>query len=139
LEKRLLALLVPYAPQVGLPWNIKREFWEKIDEIFQEILGVEKLFIRGDLNGHVYKDNNGYERVHEGHRYGVKNDLGNMISTFHITSRSRGYGDVIATYIRRTEIPLHIYAKRQHWQELEYRITWCIIHSNHKEYNYKLS
>ena len=36
-----------------------------------------------------------------------------------VTPRSHGYGDVTATYIRRAEIPSHIYAKDQYMQESE--------------------
>ena len=37
-----------------------------------------------------------------------------------VTPQSRGYGDVTVTYIRRTEMPSHIYAKHQYMQESEY-------------------
>ena len=47
-----------------------------------------------------------------------------------VTPRSREYGDVTVTYIRRSEIPSRVYAKRQYRKELEYGSTWCIIHSN---------
>ena len=47
-----------------------------------------------------------------------------------VMPRSHGYGDVTATYIRRSEIPSHIYAKHQCRQESEFGNTWCIIHSN---------
>ena len=47
-----------------------------------------------------------------------------------VTPRSRGYGDVTATYIRRSEIPSRIYAKHQYRQESEYGSMWYIIHSN---------
>jgi len=33
-----------------------------------------------------------------------------------VTTRSRGYGDVTTTYIRRSKIPSHIYAKHQYRQ-----------------------
>jgi hypothetical protein len=33
----------------------------------------EKLFIGGDLNGHVGVTNVGFERVHRGFRYGSRN------------------------------------------------------------------
>ena len=36
-----------------------------------------------------------------------------------VTPLSHGYRDVTATYIRRSEIPLHIYAKHQYRQESE--------------------
>ena len=41
-----------------------------------------------------------------------------------VTPRSGGYGDVTATYIRRSEIPSRIYAKHQYKQESEYGRTW---------------
>ena len=36
-----------------------------------------------------------------------------------VTPRSRGYGDVTATYIHMSEIPSRIYAKYQYMQESE--------------------
>ena len=47
-----------------------------------------------------------------------------------VTPRSHGYGDVTATYIRKSEVPSRIYAKHQYRQESEYGSNWCIIHSN---------
>ena len=41
-----------------------------------------------------------------------------------VTPRSCGYGDVTATYIRRSEIPLRIYAKHQYRQELDTEAQW---------------
>ena len=36
-----------------------------------------------------------------------------------VMPRSRGYGDITVTYIRRPEIPSHIYVKHQYMQESE--------------------
>jgi len=47
-----------------------------------------------------------------------------------VTPRSCGYGDVFVTYIRRKEIPSHIYAKDQYREESQYESIWCIIHSS---------
>ena len=47
-----------------------------------------------------------------------------------VTPRFHGYGDVTATYIRKSEVPYRIYAKHQYKQESEYGSKWCIIHSN---------
>ena len=41
-----------------------------------------------------------------------------------VTPRSGGYGDVTATYIRKSEIPSRIYVKHQYKQESEYGSTW---------------
>ena len=57
-----------------------------------------------------------------------------------VTPRSHGYGDVTATYIRRSEIPSRIYAKHQYRQEAEYGSTVVIyipaiiaqVHNYHK-------
>lgn len=38
--------------------------------------------LRVDLNGYTGKDNNGYERVHRGHGYGVKNEMRDMVFNF---------------------------------------------------------
>ena len=37
-----------------------------MDGFIQEIPIIEKIFLGEDLNGHVGKDNRGYERVHGG-------------------------------------------------------------------------
>ena len=42
-----------YAPQIGLPEDINRLFWEELDMVIQEIPRSEKLFIGGDFNGHI--------------------------------------------------------------------------------------
>ena len=47
-----------------------------------------------------------------------------------VTPRSCGYGDVTATYIRRSEIPSRIYAKHSVHARIRVRKQWCIIHSN---------
>ena len=48
-----------------------------------------------------------------------------------VTPRSSGYGNVTATYIRRSEITSRIYAKHQYRQESECGSKWCIIHFQH--------
>jgi len=40
--------------------------------------------------------------------------------------RSHGYGDITATYIRRSDIPSRIYVKHQYRQESEYGSTVVI-------------
>ena len=37
------------APYIGLDEDIKRLFWEDLDEVIQSIPQTEKLFIRGGL------------------------------------------------------------------------------------------
>ena len=42
-----------YAPQVGISESTKMQFWEDLDSMVSIVLTSEKLFIGGDLNGHV--------------------------------------------------------------------------------------
>ena len=46
--------------------KVSSQFWEEMDGFPQEISTSEKIFLGGDLNGHLGKDNRGYERVHGG-------------------------------------------------------------------------
>ena len=52
-----------------------------MDGLLQEMLTNKKFFLGGNLNGHVGKDNRGYERVH-GQAFGEKNELGDIILDF---------------------------------------------------------
>jgi hypothetical protein len=49
----VLNVISAYAPQVGLNENSKREFWEGLEDMVSSVPVGEKLFIGGDLNGHV--------------------------------------------------------------------------------------
>ena len=42
----------------------------------------EKLFIGGDLNGHVGTSNTGFEGAHGGFGYGIKNQEGEDVLSF---------------------------------------------------------
>jgi len=44
----------------------KSKFWEDLDGMVRAIPTNEKLFIGGDLNGHVGSTNAGYELAHGG-------------------------------------------------------------------------
>ncbi|GJN33958.1 hypothetical protein PR202_gb22589 [Eleusine coracana subsp. coracana] len=63
-------------PFVGLNESIKNQFWEDLDSMVSGIPISEKLFIGGDLNGHVGTSNVGFERVHGGFGYGSRNQEG---------------------------------------------------------------
>jgi len=65
-----------YAPQIGLDEDIKRLFWDDLDEVIQSILQTEKLLIRGDFNGHIGRRGDGYETIHGGFGYGERNSGG---------------------------------------------------------------
>nr|GEW11156.1 hypothetical protein [Tanacetum cinerariifolium] len=54
------------APQVGLSDVDKKRFWDALDELVRECPTDERLFIGGDLNGHIEAIADGYAGVHEG-------------------------------------------------------------------------
>jgi exonuclease III len=55
-----------YAPQISLNESIKRQFWEQLDALVSSVPISEKLFLGGDLNGHVGSTRVGFDGVHGG-------------------------------------------------------------------------
>jgi hypothetical protein len=55
----VLNVISAYAPQVGHNRNTKREFRENLEDLVRSVPSGEKLFIGGDLNGHVGACNTG--------------------------------------------------------------------------------
>jgi hypothetical protein len=70
----VLNVISAYAPQVGLSESSKSQFREDLDSMVSTVPISEKLFIGGDLNGHVGATNVGYERVHGGFGCGSRNE-----------------------------------------------------------------
>ncbi|KAI8538489.1 hypothetical protein RHMOL_Rhmol09G0107800 [Rhododendron molle] len=70
----IVNIISAYAPQVGLDDLTKEKFWEKMDDVVQEIPFGEKLFIGGNFNGHVGVHKQGYEKVHGGFGFGDLNE-----------------------------------------------------------------
>ncbi|XP_059301993.1 uncharacterized protein LOC132053918 [Lycium ferocissimum] len=71
-----LNIISAYAPQVGLDEEVKRRFWEDLDEVVVSIPPTEKLFIEGDFNGHIGSVSRGYDEVHGGFGFGDRNGGG---------------------------------------------------------------
>jgi exonuclease III len=71
-----------YAPQISLNESIKRQFWEQLDALVSSVPISEKLFIGGDLNGHVGSTRVGFDGVHGGFGYGSRNQEGEGILNF---------------------------------------------------------
>ena len=72
----VLNVISAYAPQVGLSESTKIQFWEDLDSMFSTVSTSEKLFIGGDINGHVGATNVGFEQVHGGFGYGSRSQEG---------------------------------------------------------------
>jgi hypothetical protein len=79
----ILNVISEYAPQIGLSDDVKRRFWEDLEDMIR-VSSSEKLFIGGDLNGHVGTVRGGFERVHKGFGYGEQNQEGEDILNFAI-------------------------------------------------------
>jgi exonuclease III len=66
----VLNVISAYARQVVLSDDVKRRFWEDLEDMIRGVPNSEKLFIGGDLNGYVSTVRGGFERVHERFGYG---------------------------------------------------------------------
>ncbi|XP_009790636.1 uncharacterized protein [Nicotiana sylvestris] len=78
-----LNVISVYAPQVGLDKEVKRHFWEDLDEVVHGISHIEKLFIEGDFNGHIgWGDIWVYDDVHGGFGFRVRNGGGTSLLDF---------------------------------------------------------
>jgi hypothetical protein len=71
-----------YAPQICLNESVKMQFWEELDALVSRVLISEKLFIGGDLNGHIGSTRVCFDGVHGGFEYGSRNQEGDDILNF---------------------------------------------------------
>ncbi|XP_019232639.1 PREDICTED: craniofacial development protein 2-like [Nicotiana attenuata] len=71
-----------YAPQVGLGEEVKRCFWDDLDEVVYGIPHSEQLVLGGDFNGHTGVTSKGYDEVHGGFCFGVRNEGGTSLLDF---------------------------------------------------------
>jgi hypothetical protein len=69
----VLNVISAYAPQIGLSDDVKRRFWEDLEDMVREVPNSEKLFIGGDLNGRVGTIRGGFEMVHGSFGYDEQN------------------------------------------------------------------
>ena len=77
-----ITVLSCYAPQVGLDNTIKDAIYDLLNGTDNKVSATETLVICGDFNGHVGKVANGYEGVHGGRGYGLRNTEGEGILEF---------------------------------------------------------
>nr|XP_016441169.1 PREDICTED: uncharacterized protein LOC107766811 [Nicotiana tabacum] len=66
-----LSLISAYAPQVGLGKEVKRQFWDDLDEVVRSIPRTEKIFIGRDFNDRANVGR--YDDVHGGFGFGGRN------------------------------------------------------------------
>ena len=55
LGEETINIISAYNPQIKLKESIKHKFWEDMDELIQELLNEENIFIGGYLNVHDRK------------------------------------------------------------------------------------
>nr|XP_016455221.1 PREDICTED: craniofacial development protein 2-like [Nicotiana tabacum] len=80
-----------YEPHMGLDEEVKRCFWEGLDEIIHQVPPNEKLFIGGDFNGHIGSNAGVYDEVHGGFGFGERNEGGTSLLDF-----AKSFGLVVA-------------------------------------------
>jgi hypothetical protein len=89
-----------YAPQIDLNESIKRQFWEQLDALVSSVPISEKLFIGGDLNEHLCSNRVDFDGVHEGFRYGSRNQEEEGILNFALA-----YDLFVANTLFRKRVP----------------------------------
>nr|XP_016507335.1 PREDICTED: uncharacterized protein LOC107825019 [Nicotiana tabacum] len=77
-----LNVVSTYTSQASLDEEIKRRFWERLDEIVRSIPPAERLFIGGDFNGHIGSSAGGYTEVHGDFGFGERNRGGTLLLDF---------------------------------------------------------
>ena len=80
--KRVVTIISTYAPQQGLSDNAKETFYADLILHTSKVDEKEVIILGGDMNGHVGKTTAGYEDVHGGFGYGVRNAEGERILEF---------------------------------------------------------
>jgi len=68
----ILNVVSVYAPQIGMPEDIKKLFWEDLDMVIQVVLRSEKIFMDGNFNGHIDVEADEYNTAHGGFGYEEK-------------------------------------------------------------------
>jgi hypothetical protein len=105
-----------YVPQIGLNESVKMQFWEELDALVSSVPISKKLFIGGDLNGHVGSIRVGFDRVHGGFRYGRRNQEGEGILNFALA-----YDLIIAnTLFRKRVSHLVTFNSGQHCSQIDF-------------------
>ncbi|XP_065315777.1 uncharacterized protein LOC135924611 [Gordionus sp. m RMFG-2023] len=80
--RKLYNMISAYVPQVGRSEEEKDVFWDSLLGVTSRLANEEGIILAGDLNGHVGASSEGYERVHGGFSYGMRNLEGERILEF---------------------------------------------------------
>jgi hypothetical protein len=105
-----------YAPQIGLNESVKMQFWEELDALVSSVPIYEKLFIGGNLNGHVGSTRVGFDGVHGGFGYGSRNQEWEGILNFALA-----YDLIVANALLRKRVShLVTFSSSQHCSQIDF-------------------
>ena len=78
----MLNVISVCALQVGRTLDEKMDFYAALDKVLTEVGSDERLMVCGDFNGHVGESIDGFEGVHGGSGFGVRNLEGEVLLEF---------------------------------------------------------
>jgi hypothetical protein len=118
-EDLIFNVISAYAPQISLNESVKMQFWEELDALVSSVPISEKLFIGGDLNGHIGSTRVDFDRVHGGFGYGSRNQEREGILNFALP-----YDLIISnTLFRKRVSHLVIFSSGQHYSQIDFIIA----------------
>jgi hypothetical protein len=95
------------------------QFWEELDALVSSVPISEKLFIGGDLNGHVGSTRVGFDGVHGGFGYGSRNQEEEGILNFALA-----YDLIVANILFRKRVShLVTFSSGQHCSQTDFILT----------------
>ena len=77
--RKILYIVSSYGPHSGLSQSQKDNFFFNLLSSISVVSSEEMLLVCGDLNGHVGKTSSGFEGIHVGHDYGIRNSEGTRV------------------------------------------------------------
>uniref|UniRef100_A0A453I402 Craniofacial development protein 2-like n=1 Tax=Aegilops tauschii subsp. strangulata TaxID=200361 RepID=A0A453I402_AEGTS len=115
----VLNVISVYDPQVGHNENTKRGFLEGLEGMVRSVPTGEKLFIGGDLNGHVATSSTGFEGVHGGFSYGIMNQEGEDVLSFALAYDM----NIANTLFKKRESHLVTFSSGQHSSQIDFDLS----------------
>ena len=80
--KEILRMICAYGPQSGRPFTEKQQFYDDLAYEWNLCSSAEMVLGLGDFNCHVGKLIDGFEGIHGGYGFGVRNVEGRMLLEF---------------------------------------------------------
>ncbi|XP_076910640.1 uncharacterized protein LOC143568357 [Bidens hawaiensis] len=119
LGEEVVAVVCAYALHVGLGEREKTEFWDRLDVVVRATPREEKIFIRGDFNGHIGKESDGFKSVHGGFGFGVRNDPGRDLLEFSVARDL----SILKSFFRKRDSHLITFSSGGHHTPIDYLLT----------------